>query len=306
MTKLARQFLAEASYRCGSTKRLDSRFFAAIAEKDVFRAQWGYWQNRLGITDPSVVSALADGAYWIWDAAFLEFSGVAQENPDIYHALEYLSNKGDALFGKETAESKIWLETMRRDLLDWGVKPVLDRVRLMASMEQLDGNKELLRVLENYLVFHSCRMNYRERLAEGKSIGSGQVEGACKNFSIFDTTKVETDRREVGSCTGGPHGGVVCRPLRRTVEGLLEQCCLAAHKVLLHPGGPQRRDSNNPCGAYRSIVYFGFVVARREADRSPISERINHENLHQRRNSRTGKRENQRVGPRTALWRRYF
>ena len=156
--------------------------FAAIEEKDVFRLRWGHWQNRLGITDPGVVSALADGAPWIWDAIFLEFSGKAQENLDIFHALEYLSNKGDALFGKGTAEYTWWYGTMKSDLLEGGVAPLLDRVRTMAEMEQLDTRKEVLRVLENYLVFHSGRMNYRERLAAGLSIGSGQVEGACKNL----------------------------------------------------------------------------------------------------------------------------
>jgi hypothetical protein len=156
--------------------------FAAIEEKDVFRQHWGHWQNRLGITSPSVVSVLADGASWIWDASFLEFSGKAQENLDIYHALEYLASKGDVLLGKETTEFRWWYETMKRDLLEGGVKPVLDRVRLMQLTEQLEAKKEVLGVLKNYLVFHSGRMNYRERLAAGLSIGSGQVEGACKNL----------------------------------------------------------------------------------------------------------------------------
>jgi len=86
------------------------------------------------------------------------------------------------LFGKGTAESTWWYETTKSDLLDGGAAPLLDRVRTMTQMEQLDTRKETLRVLENYLVFHSNRMNYRERLAAGLSIGSGQVEGACKNL----------------------------------------------------------------------------------------------------------------------------
>ena len=94
--------------------------FAAIEEKDVFRQRWGYWLNRLGITDSGVVSALADAAPWIWDSIFLEFSGKAQETLDIYHALEYLASKGDFLFGKGTAEFRWWFETMRRDLLEGG------------------------------------------------------------------------------------------------------------------------------------------------------------------------------------------
>jgi len=46
----------------------------------------------------------------------------------------------------------------------------------------LDRNKEVLRGLENYLIFHSGRMNYRERLAAGQASESGQEEGVCKNL----------------------------------------------------------------------------------------------------------------------------
>lgn len=36
--------------------------------------------------------------------------------------------------------------------------------------------------LRNYLGNHVSHMNYAERLQAGRSIGSGQVEGACKNL----------------------------------------------------------------------------------------------------------------------------
>ena len=156
--------------------------FAAIEEKDVFRQRWSHWSNRLGITNTSVISALGDGAPWIWDSVLLEFYGRAKENLDIYHALEYVSAKGDALFGKGTAEYSFWYDSMRRDLLEGGSHPLLERVRLLSSVESSPEKREPLRLLEKYLEFHSGRMNYRERLELGLSIGSGQVEGACKNL----------------------------------------------------------------------------------------------------------------------------
>ena len=33
-----------------------------------------------------------------------------------------------------------------------------------------------------YLAAHACHLNDAQRLAEGRSIGSGQIEGACKNM----------------------------------------------------------------------------------------------------------------------------
>ena len=138
--------------------------------------------NRLGITDTSILSVLADGAQWIWDSSLLEFSGKAKENLDIYHALEYLSAKGDLLFGKGTKEYTVWCDSTKRDLLSGGSFPLLERVRLLSEVEESTEKRSVLRVLENYLEYHSGRMHYRERLSAGLSIGSGQVEGACKNL----------------------------------------------------------------------------------------------------------------------------
>ncbi|MCL2711614.1 MAG: hypothetical protein FWE95_12115 [Planctomycetaceae bacterium] len=39
-----------------------------------------------------------------------------------------------------------------------------------------------MRLLRGYLESHRERLGYRERLAEGQAIGSGQVEGACKHL----------------------------------------------------------------------------------------------------------------------------
>jgi hypothetical protein len=128
------------------------------------------------------VSVLANGAKWIWDSSALEFYGQAQENLDIFHALEYLSRKGEELFGKETKECEFWFESTKYDLLHGGVPPLLERVKLLRECEVSEQQENVLRVLQNYLEYHSGRTHYRERLALGKSIGSGQVEGACKNL----------------------------------------------------------------------------------------------------------------------------
>ena len=68
-----------------------------------------------------------------------------------------------------------WYDTMRSDLLEGGAKPLLDRVRAMAEREQLDRNKEALRLLENDLVFHSGQMNDRERLEAVRSKGPAKT-----------------------------------------------------------------------------------------------------------------------------------
>ncbi|MEZ5944820.1 MAG: hypothetical protein R3C18_25820 [Planctomycetaceae bacterium] len=39
-----------------------------------------------------------------------------------------------------------------------------------------------MNVLLDYLAPHGRHLNYRQRLATGQSIGSGQIEGPCKNL----------------------------------------------------------------------------------------------------------------------------
>jgi len=48
--------------------------------------------------------------------------------------------------------------------------------------ERTDKEKESLRLLRGYLENNRDRLCYAVRLAEGRVIGSGQVEGACKNL----------------------------------------------------------------------------------------------------------------------------
>ena len=44
------------------------------------------------------------------------------------------------------------------------------------------ASRESLHALAEYLGKHAERLGYAQRLAEGRAIGSGQVEGACKHM----------------------------------------------------------------------------------------------------------------------------
>ena len=150
---------------------------AAIENKETFRHHWGVRTRPLEIEDKTI-SILADGAHWIWDAALLEFSK-RDEVLDVYHALEHLSDCGKVLYGMGTTESE-----KRLDRLD--------------AEERSDPEREAIRLLRVYLTFHRDRLKDRERLAAGRSIGSGQVEGACKNLIGKRLSK-----RERGGGSGG-------------------------------------------------------------------------------------------------------
>ncbi len=109
---------------------------------------------------------------------------------DVYHALEQVSDCGKMLYGKETKEYAVpviirWREETTLELM-WngfeGMKRRLQRLGEVAENSENAEKKESIRLLRCYLTFHRDRLGYRERLAAGQSLGSGLVEGACKNL----------------------------------------------------------------------------------------------------------------------------
>lgn len=127
------------------------------------------------------VSALGDGAPWIWNAILLEF-GKVRECLDVYHALENVSKAGKVLYGEGSPEYETWREETTRELLWNGYGLIEKRLDRLEGEKRTKAQQESLRLLRGYLNSHSARLCYAFRLAEGRAIGSGQVEGACKNL----------------------------------------------------------------------------------------------------------------------------
>lgn len=155
--------------------------FAAIEKSGRFAARWGAWSDRLGIKDPSQVSVLADGARWIWEESSLHFPG-AREVLDIYHALEHVAETAKVLHGEATEAAKAWSETGRTALLTGGWPAMRQHLQSSRAEASKKAPRESLKALAGYLGRNSQRLAYAQRLAEGRAIGSGQVEGACKHM----------------------------------------------------------------------------------------------------------------------------
>ena len=113
---------------------------------------------------------LADGAKWIWAEVEKNLPGAAGVL-DIYHASEHLHAAAVALHGdgpggrgvvRGAAAGPCWSPGRRACWRSWRPSP--------GDVSELVG----------YLGPHADHTAYRRRLAEGRSIGSGMVEGACK------------------------------------------------------------------------------------------------------------------------------
>ena len=154
--------------------------FAAIENSERFGARWGRWAQRLGIKDTAKITVLADGAGWIWQQVATHFPGAAGML-DIYHALEHISDAAQAVYGENTLRSRRWIESISVALLSGGWPAVRQRLRAAWVRIKKRSHRKTLQSLASYLGKHHSHLDYARRLAEGRSIGSGQVEGACKH-----------------------------------------------------------------------------------------------------------------------------
>jgi hypothetical protein len=141
---------------------------AGIRTGDQLGPGWRRMAGRLGLTDAGSVSVIADGAKWIWAQVSAHLPGSVGVL-DIYHATEHLWAAARAVLGEGTAEARAWVEARRGTLLRSGASGLLAE---MAGAEW-SGWRE-------YFEPHAGHTGYAGRLAEGRCIGSGLVEGCCK------------------------------------------------------------------------------------------------------------------------------
>jgi hypothetical protein len=142
---------------------------AAVRAREALGPQWRRAAVRLGIERTDELTALADGARWIWAELEKNLPGVTGIL-DIDHAGEHLHDAAVALHGAGPA-AEAWYQRRRRTRLESGAADLL--AGLTAEPEDVPE-------LVGYLGPHTDHTPYRQRLAEGRSIGSGMVEGACK------------------------------------------------------------------------------------------------------------------------------
>ena len=161
--------------------------FAAIEESDSFGRRWKAWCKRLGLPDTSAITMLADGAKWLWEEQRKHLTH-ADGVLDIFHVLEHITTAGQAIY-KTPEEATVWITKAREALLHHGWSGIDDLTRPLASPAGLTpivprsaAHQATLDELRNYLSPHADHLHDAERLKEGRSIGSGQVEGACKNL----------------------------------------------------------------------------------------------------------------------------
>jgi len=153
--------------------------FARVEGAEAFGLRLADWTGRLRV-DTSQVSVLGDGAEWIWNLADEHVAG-AKQILDVYHGCERLATAGRRLHGEGTAAFDAWLAEARGRLLADGWGGVCEQAGRALAGPLGEAAREPVEEMLGYFSKHTHRLNYCARLYAGQAIGSGMVEGACKN-----------------------------------------------------------------------------------------------------------------------------
>lgn len=160
--------------------------FAMIATSKVFRRSWRSRLRQLGVASCASVHALGDGASWIWKSVQRVLTGCLQ-TLDFFHACEQLGKAAAGVFGEGTATAKQAFERGRTLLLEQGWSGVcvwVSELLAVQAEEQRESRRRITDRTIGYFSKHLGRLNYAERLASGRAIGSGCVEGQAKTLGL--------------------------------------------------------------------------------------------------------------------------
>lgn len=152
----------------------------AIADCHRVGASWQRLSRRLGLADADDLSVIADGAKWIWDQAAKRLSKKAQWCVDIYHVSQHLYTCGKALLG-EGARAQAWARERLNHLLEKAGPHLIQRLQHEQNQQAAPEHRAAIQRLLGYLNDNRDSLWYPQRLERGLPIGSGLIEGGCKN-----------------------------------------------------------------------------------------------------------------------------
>jgi hypothetical protein len=156
-----------------------SAAYARLEGCDEFAARWRGWAAGLGLRDAAGLTVVADGAAWIWAAAGEQFPGAAGLL-DVFHACLHVSAAAAALHGEGTPGAAAWADGVRGRLLADGWPGLCDALAPALAGPLTAAAREAIEGLVGYFAAHTGRLGYAGRLASGRSIGSGAVEGLAR------------------------------------------------------------------------------------------------------------------------------
>ena len=102
---------------------------------------------------------------------------------DLYHVLDRLWDAAHCFHSEGSDEGKQFVEERLKKVLEGNVGYVIGGLRQMATKRRVRGGKKKeISDITGYFGKNRSRMRYEEYLKAGFPIGTGVVEGACRNL----------------------------------------------------------------------------------------------------------------------------
>jgi hypothetical protein len=132
--------------------------------------------RRRGLARAVKVVFIGDGAAWVWELARVNFPG-AILILDFYHALQHVHGLAEAVWGKDTTESRKASKRWRVWLLKDRANQILTQAKeqLAKALDTKEAQSQI-----GYLENNLARMTYGTFRKAGHFIGSGVIEAGCK------------------------------------------------------------------------------------------------------------------------------
>ena len=132
---------------------------------------------RAGFGVDSHVHAVGDGAPWIVGQIDELFGEQGSYLIDFYHVCEYLSAAAKNI-APDVAAGIAWMEAQKDALKTGRVEAVLSALASHRETPDVSDDQAPVRTCHRYLSARRDQLKYREALAEGLPIGSGEIESA--------------------------------------------------------------------------------------------------------------------------------
>ena len=140
---------------------------------------------------------IGDGAPWVWELASHLFPRAVQIL-DWYHLSEHLWEAARVVHGEGTVLTERLAKRWEMEVWEGRSEGVEEHLREFVRQGR-DDSKETLRRDANYLQTHQHRIRYPLFRAAGWPVGSGVVEGGCKQVVGLRLKRKSTRWREPGA-----------------------------------------------------------------------------------------------------------
>ena len=155
--------------------------WASLAACEQQGRVWKQMSRKLGVIDDQTLSVLADGARWIWDQAGLCWKK-AQWVLDVFHVSQHIHDCGKVLWGDKSPQTQPWSQAQLKSLIENGPVQYLADLKKLRDIQSEPAKNKAIQSLQNYLEPNRDSLWYRERLAQGRPIGTGLIEGGVKTI----------------------------------------------------------------------------------------------------------------------------